>query len=736
MAKQTTDLSVIITAHAEGIILHQTIAAVRRAIEPLTAQSVRTEIIIHCDNPSPETKAYINRHKSALADTRIFTNSFGNASSSRNFAVREATGRYVAFIDGDDLMSGNWLHDAYAFLEQHDYGTYVAHAESTVEFGALDALVIRHGEINQPTDTLLSAFANRWNAIIVAPRQLLLDIPYIAVTPGYGYEDWSMNNSFIARGIHNVLIPHTAIFIRRKEENSKWNEQRSAKAVLPATELLSFSNVRSLTMETSRKATDEPSDEPVAVMPQSTIQKLKHHAMPLLQRVPLAERAARKLYATARAGVQTIQLETAGGSHVPAWLEKEWRAMHRIERQLFPSADLMRTIPVYDSITPDHYSVGQAYKQLVDSTRYNHYDYIMFVPWFTRGGADRYALAYINSLQEARPKARIMVLGTLPVESVWKDKLDKRIDFIEFAAITGTVTEDGKFRLLEQLIENSGAQYIHILNSALGYDFVRSHASYMQATNKHLILTSFSQSTDDTGRVFGYSHTHVPFVYDLAEAITSDNQAVLTMWEQDYGFDPKKLSLHKQRAEMPQLAPHEPKDGTLRVLWAARLCPEKQPALVKTIGEMVKDHSITIDMYGQIDPDFDTSFLQHLPTNVTYKGAYDDYFALPLNRYDAYLYTSLFDGMPNAVLEAAAAQLPIVSSAVGGVPEFIEDGKTGLLVHDLENPKPYVDHLVHLLQKPADARAYGKAVYEYLSREYSAEAYKKRLDSFLKSINF
>ncbi|TXS89794.1 glycosyltransferase family 4 protein [Parahaliea aestuarii] len=64
---------------------------------------------------------------------------------------------------------------------------------------------------------------------------------------------------------------------------------------------------------------------------------------------------------------------------------------------------------------------------------------------------------------------------------------------------------------------------------------------------------------------------------------------------------------------------------------------------------------------------------------------------------DVLLNPSRVDNMPNSVLEAMASGLPVVSTAVGGVPYIIEDGVTGLLVAP-DAPQEMTDAVLALAQ--------------------------------------
>lgn len=65
------------------------------------------------------------------------------------------------------------------------------------------------------------------------------------------------------------------------------------------------------------------------------------------------------------------------------------------------------------------------------------------------------------------------------------------------------------------------------------------------------------------------------------------------------------------------------------------------------------------------------------------------------------------DGLPNVILEAMASGLPVVASAISGIPIAIQEGQEGLLIPE-QDPAALTQALSRLLQNPRDARRMGK----------------------------
>jgi glycosyltransferase involved in cell wall biosynthesis len=87
------------------------------------------------------------------------------------------------------------------------------------------------------------------------------------------------------------------------------------------------------------------------------------------------------------------------------------------------------------------------------------------------------------------------------------------------------------------------------------------------------------------------------------------------------------------------------------------------------------------------------------------------------------------EGSPNVVLEAMAAGLPIVANRVGGVPEIIEDGVTGLLVES-RNPEAMAKTIFQLLSNTDLRSRLGSAARAKAESAHTPEGYRRALVGF------
>jgi len=75
---------------------------------------------------------------------------------------------------------------------------------------------------------------------------------------------------------------------------------------------------------------------------------------------------------------------------------------------------------------------------------------------------------------------------------------------------------------------------------------------------------------------------------------------------------------------------------------------------------------------------------------------------LSLGLADAFLLPSFVEGMPMAIIEAMQQGVPVVSTLVGGIPEMLDDGKSGLLIRP--GSPDEITEAVLLLQNDSELR--------------------------------
>lgn len=117
---------------------------------------------------------------------------------------------------------------------------------------------------------------------------------------------------------------------------------------------------------------------------------------------------------------------------------------------------------------------------------------------------------------------------------------------------------------------------------------------------------------------------------------------------------------------------------------------------------------------------------------VTFAGLRDDVPQL-LALLDVFVLTSLWEGLPNAVLEAMGAGLPVVATAVGGTPEAVVNGETGLLVPP-RDPDALAQAINNLLHMPDLRRKMGQAGRERVAQYFSVECMVKRTEELYQKL--
>ena len=184
------------------------------------------------------------------------------------------------------------------------------------------------------------------------------------------------------------------------------------------------------------------------------------------------------------------------------------------------------------------------------------------------------------------------------------------------------------------------------------------------------------------------------------------------------GIDVSRESGNRQsiRAEL-QRKPNYPTVGTI-----TRLSPQKDiPTFLRMADFVIRDFPKTQfiivgdgEKRGELQALAENLGLQN---HVKFLGYREDARDI-LKSFDIFALSSLWEGLPIVILEAMAAGKPVVATAVDGVTEVVDHGKTGLLVEP-SKPELLAECIVELINNPNKTKSMGKRGRKRIERFFS-----------------
>lgn len=201
----------------------------------------------------------------------------------------------------------------------------------------------------------------------------------------------------------------------------------------------------------------------------------------------------------------------------------------------------------------------------------------------------------------------------------------------------------------------------------------------------------------------------------------------------ELGSDPARIHLVPNGVAVPSVPHQRMVKPTVSCLAVGRMVGRKSPILlIDAFRRACESYPyLTLDLVGAgplLAAAVQLVRAFHLESRVTIHAGLPRATVQKLMRdADLFLQHSVVDltgdeeGLPNAILEAMAAALPVVSTRHGGIPEAVEDGVSGYLVRERDTIG-MADRIVALATDSRLRASMGRAGWQYASTSHSWSA--------------
>ena len=211
------------------------------------------------------------------------------------------------------------------------------------------------------------------------------------------------------------------------------------------------------------------------------------------------------------------------------------------------------------------------------------------------------------------------------------------------------------------------------------------------------------------------------------------------------GFPEQRTLVHYTGVDWRAIRPRDPGEETRTVLHVARLVEMKGTEyLIRAVAALARTHpQVRLDIVGDglLRPRLQAlAGSLGLGPRVRFLGALPHADALSHMRRAAmlvlpsvYTLTGRVEGLGMVLLEAAATGVPVVASRVGGIPEGVLDGETGVLVPERDAEALCVS-MASLLDQPDTRRRMGAAARVLVEQRFDIHRQGEMLEGFYDAV--